>query len=113
MKHKRIEFGIETATLQDKLIIVAGRCYQGPISIGDSFDLIYTVEPVLTPSGYGPSTRGPEREVALRVETLWAYGHFLEELDTGLTAELTLSGRGGELLRPGAVLGVKHLANHE
>ncbi len=59
---------------------VAGRCYSGPVRLGDVFTQVATAD--------------DRRETALRVDQVLIYGGPSDELDPGLTAEIALSGPG-------------------
>lgn len=69
---------------------LAGRCYQGPIRIGDVF--------VEAAAGDG------QHEIALRLDQVLLYGRPSDELDPGLTAEITLSGAGARHVVAGVLL---------
>jgi hypothetical protein len=58
--------------------VVAGRCYEGPIVLGNRFCQLLT--------------RGQIVPVDLTVEEIRSYGHLLDEIDPVLTGELLLSG---------------------
>jgi hypothetical protein len=61
---------------------LAGRCYSGPIRLGDVFTVVVTAD--------------GEHEVALRVDRGLVYGRLLDEVHEGTSAEITLSGSGAE-----------------
>ncbi len=107
MNKKNIEFGVEFITERSgDRIGIAGRCYKGPIEIGDVFEAVYQYVPVKTLDDYArPSERIGETLVRLKVESMRAYGRSWQEIHEGLTAEMEVSGEGAELLKPGDVLG--------
>jgi hypothetical protein len=84
------EFGIHRVEVDRNQIKVAGRCFSGRIAVGQVFRKAYPME------GDGPE-RG-SMLIELTVERIMAYQHSLEEIDEGLTAELTLRGIGGDIL---------------
>ena len=76
--------------VEDDNARLAGRCYHGPIRLGDTFS---------------EAVKADERhEVALRVDALLFYGKPVPELHPGETAEVSLSGKGTELVTVGVVL---------
>lgn len=69
---------------------LAGRVYQGPVRVGDTFTSV---------------TTGTERhELELRVDALLFYGKPVPDVHESETAEITLSGKGTALVTAGAVL---------
>ncbi|HEX3784556.1 MAG TPA: hypothetical protein VHX38_33265 [Pseudonocardiaceae bacterium] len=83
------ELGGDPAARDDG-VHLAGRCYQGPILVGDVF-----VEAV---------TADGKQEIALRLDQVLLYGRPSDELDPGLTAEITLSGEGLQHVKAGVLL---------
>ena len=63
---------------------VGGRCWSGTLRVGDTFTEVR-------------SRRGTAA-ARLIVKSIELYGSPVDELETGLTAWITLSGDGGELL---------------
>ena len=107
MNHRLIEFGVDIVQQQSEdRIVVAGRCYKGPIYVGDIFTAIYQLTPTKIGIDYGPSIRAGDKSVSLTVEAIRAYQHTLDWLDEGLTAEIELSGEGAKLLESKFVLGM-------
>jgi hypothetical protein len=103
-----MEFSIEHFQQLPDCIIVAGRCYHGPINVGERFHCLYELVPELTENGYGPSKRNEQEQlVNLRIDAISAYNHSFIQLDPGMTAELELSGEGIEKIKKGLILGIK------
>jgi hypothetical protein len=99
------EFTVEIVTKHPNEVVVAGRCGNSPIRVGDVFTKIYAYTPILTMENYGrPRERINEESVQLKIDRIFTYGHFLDEIHPGLTAELFLVGEGDELLQVGKVL---------
>jgi len=85
-------FGVHgDATTSGEVTQVIGRCYTGPIRIGDAFR-----------SAQSPG--GERVAVALTVVAMDSYGHALDEIQEGLTARLTLRGTGADHLADETVL---------
>jgi len=85
------EFGVHGREQIGELTYVIGRCYQGPLRVGDVFQRFVTAD-------------GTELSVHLKVEGIQAYQHDFESIDEGLTARLRLAGSGTESLADGGVL---------
>jgi len=85
------EFGVHCVRQDDGELIVIGRCHRGPLRRG-------TVSCVVRPAS------GGEQPVNLVVDRIVAYRREPDEIDEGLTAELRVSGVGGELIAPQSVL---------
>jgi hypothetical protein len=81
--------------------VVRGRCLAGRFGIGSVFDSVFRLTDVRSPN----PVRADESSVQLRVDRIVAYRRELNEVDSGLTAMLELSGSGGENVRSGMVLG--------
>ena len=77
-----MQFGVHGVTDEGLATAVIGRCYVGPICVGDFFDQLISED----------EASGSGQPIRLRVLRIEAYGHDLPELDTGLTARLHLSG---------------------
>jgi hypothetical protein len=106
MKEGNITFTVEAITQLTDRLIIGGRCGDIPFKVGTTFEVIYRYPPARTLEDYGKFREHiDERPIALHVETIHSYGHFLNELPPGMTAEITLVGRGGDLLQQGDVLG--------
>ncbi|MBI1924413.1 hypothetical protein HYR99_09195 [Candidatus Poribacteria bacterium] len=104
---KQIVFTVEIIQRPPDRLLVGGRCCEGVIVRGDTFEAVYRYLPAKTLEDYGkPRERIEERPVSLRVEAIWAYRQWLNKLYPGMTARLELAGVGGELLREGDVLGI-------
>jgi hypothetical protein len=69
---------------------LAGRCYRGPLSRGDTFT--------------EASIAGHVHAVSLRINSLLFYGKNVDSLHEGETAEVALAGKGAERVIPGVVL---------
>lgn len=104
---RMIEFGVGGVEKSQTGYLVIGRCHENPIRIGDVFTAAYILTPVRTPDGgYVSSTRSGDRPVSLKVMSIEAYKHFLDELGPGSTARLELVGTGGADLMTGETLGL-------
>ena len=77
-----MQFGVHGVTGEGLATAVTGRCYVGPICVGDFFDHLISQD----------EASDPGQPIRLRVLRIEAYGQSLDELDTGLTARLYLSG---------------------
>jgi hypothetical protein len=88
-----IEFGVEEATVGDDQLFVTGRCYQGPIHVGDLFVVARQQQTTEVSEG------SDARAVRLTIKAIAAYGRSLEILDSGLTARLELAGAGATAVR--------------
>lgn len=71
-------------------VTLAGRCYQGPMRVGDVFT--------------EAESAGERHEVALAVASVLFYGKAVTELDPMSSAEITLTGQGVEGVTAGVVL---------
>jgi hypothetical protein len=81
--------------------LLYGRCSKGDISVGTVFGFVYDIVfDSYETSGQNVNTR----RVELTVDRIVAYGHELDELNEGITAELAVSGRGLEQLNSGSAL---------
>jgi hypothetical protein len=69
---------------------LAGRVYQGPVRVGDTFTSL--------------TASGSRHEIELRVDGLLFYGKPVPDVHESETAEITLSGKGTELVTAGVVL---------
>jgi hypothetical protein len=106
MTDKHIEFGVDTVEHDGSVVIVSGRCYKGPITLGDCFNLVYKLKTLKGSDGsYGPSLPFNKEQLSLCVEKIWSYGHTLDTMDEGLTGKLQLSGWKGRVLQHRDVLG--------
>lgn len=107
MSEKKIksEFGIENSYKESSAFIIEGRCYVGPIRVGDTFNFVYKAVPQKTESGFDRSQRIGHRAVNIRIDEIVAYTRKLDEIDSGLTARLTVSGEGADTLQNDDVLG--------
>jgi hypothetical protein len=109
MSQPVMEFSIEDfQQLSIDSITLIGRCYQGPINVGERFHCLYELVPQLTENGYSYSKRSQqEHSVNLRIDSISSYGHSLTQLDPGMTAKLELSGEGIEKVKRRWILGTK------
>jgi hypothetical protein len=87
------QFGVHGVERASDPTIVIGRCYIGPLRVGDVF-----VRNQL-PAGQ------ELRSIRLTIAHMEAYRHSMDELDEGLTARLTLTGDGGVTIVAESVLG--------
>lgn len=69
---------------------LAGRVYQGPVRVGDTFTSLARAE--------------SRHEIELRVDALLFYGKPVADVHESETAEITLSGKGSDLVTAGVVL---------
>lgn len=97
----RFEFSAEIVERTTNGLVVSGRCLAGSFRIGSTFLAAYRIADVHDPN----SAHVDECGVQLRVERIVAYRRDLDEVDSGLTAMLDLSGNGGELVQSGMVIG--------
>ena len=84
---------------------VGGRCYLGPIRLGDTFTAIFEfIGDIQDDTAY---TKQVIRRGLLHMEvkTITAYGYSLDQLDMGVSAALLLEGTGGDQLKLKLVLG--------
>lgn len=103
---REIEFIVESVKAHSNHILITGRCAKAKIRVGDYFSSTYSYLPVTKLEDYAqPAERTAERAVSLRVEAICSYGVPLDEIDSGLTAELTLSGSCEKTLNVADVLG--------
>lgn len=79
-----------------------GRCGDQPIRVGDVFDVVHQARHA---AGVDAGELSDARTVHLRVERIQAYQRKLEELGSGMTGTLDLSGQGLEFVTSGCVLG--------
>lgn len=96
-----IAFSVDRVGEVQGVFFVDGRCLQGPIHTGDTFTLIYKFADV-----NARTSKNDLAAVRLRVERLSAYRHSLDEIHTGLTARIELTGDPADLnhVKPGSVL---------
>jgi hypothetical protein len=76
--------------VEEDRVKLAGRVYQGPVRVGDTFTSVTQAE-----------TR---HEISLTVDALLFYGKPVPDVHESETAEITLSGTGTELVTAGVVL---------
>lgn len=106
---KEIEFIVELVERRPDGLWIAGRCAKGKIRIGDHFNAIYKYSPAAKLDDYAHSAeRTDERSVSLLVKAICSYGVLLDEIDSGLTAELALAGKNDSLPNVGDVLSGKN-----
>ena len=86
-------FGIHTARVEGDRLVVEGRCYSGVISLAQVFT-----------RSYPPNDEERAAALHLTVEGISAYGHNLDQIEEGLTAEIQFSGEFPEALVEGWVL---------
>lgn len=100
-----LEFGVHSITYDNEKTIVSGRCYLGPLRIGDQFKFVYEITCPKTEEGYVSSHRGNFFQVDLIIESIRAYGYSFDELAEGMTAEFVLTGQHNNAIQTGFVLG--------
>ncbi|MET0237947.1 MAG: hypothetical protein ABW224_25130 [Kibdelosporangium sp.] len=71
-------------------IRISGRCYRGPIRVGDFF----------TEARSG----GGDHDIALRVGAVIYHGELISDLVKGLSADIVLTGHGFQVVTPGVRL---------
>jgi hypothetical protein len=104
MEHNKIEFGISKINLEGCRAIIEGRCHYGPIVCGSTFTEISAITVEMTKKMAGPATLHHLAQIEIKVDSIWAYGHQLKELSSGMTARIEISGTGFEHLKAGLVL---------
>ena len=104
MEHNKIEFGISKINLEGCKAIIEGRCHYGPIVCESIFTEISSMTVKMTKEIAEPATLHHLAQVEIKVAAIWAYGHQLEELSSGMTARLEIIGTGFEHLKVGFVL---------
>ena len=105
MDSHRFEFGIALpVTHSDQGVVIRGRNHEGAIQLGAMFTRARTLEFRGPLTGELVRVWSNERKVCLRVERITAYGHDLQELSPGMTAQLELTGSGGTSLSKNDVL---------
>jgi hypothetical protein len=102
--HNRIEFGISDFKSIGNKATIEGRCHSGPIVPGDIFTVISEMTVLTSPQTVGPTKLCHLAALSLRVDSIWAYGHQINELSQTMTARLELTGTGCEHLKAGLVL---------
>ena len=100
----QIEFGISAVKSTGSNVVIEGRCHRGPIVLGDTFTVLSEMTVQITAQNCGPATLHPVASVEMKVDSIWAYGHFLKEISQTMTARLQLSGSGIDYLKVGFVL---------
>lgn len=101
-----IEFYVDHFYRKNDRFFIAGRCYKGPIRINDVFNVQYRLIPTEVDDGYGEAVKEDEIPLTVSIKSMRAYQHDLDELDTGLTAEIELIGDVNSV-QEGFVLGRK------
>jgi hypothetical protein len=102
-----IEFTVEALFIDDGTVFVDGRVCKEPIWLGDVFTRLYGYSQVWDPSQgeWVDTDPGPNQAVILRIDSIESYGRLWNELPSGMTARLGLSGKGSEFLQQGKLLG--------
>ncbi len=96
------------ATGESGRFTIIGRCGDEPIMVGDVFDAVFRYRHRRYPDEMGMEpVREFEHPACLRVESISAYQHSLDELGQGMTGSLVVSGEGSGCISPGWVLGAK------
>lgn len=97
----RRKFGVHGVELMAGGGIVIGRCFEGPINIGDGFSACHSYDAF-------PPEEPPRYQfiahVDLEVVKIEAYGFALESLDSGMTARIVLRGAGLQDVLVGSAL---------
>jgi hypothetical protein len=101
-----MEFGVVRVVSRDAQgLVIDGRCYQSELRVGGIFTLLYEVPLVDDGDTLRSEGRVNHQDVTLRVDRIEAYRREIEFINRGMTARLTLSGSGCDLVREGLVLG--------
>lgn len=102
-----IEFTVEALSRAGDSALVDGCACKAPIRAGDVFTELHGHSHTWDAAAglWVDVDPGPKLPVALRVESIEAYRHLLDELPSGMTARIRLSGSGAELLREDKILG--------
>lgn len=112
MRRSTREFGFVGVVNVNGRFGVDGRCWEGPLSIGDVFQQVYQLVPEgpRHESGWDWSA-SDFRQIALRIEEIVFCGKPIETISSGYTARLWLSGEGQDLIRNDGhdVLGIERL----
>jgi len=103
-KNNHKEFGISAVKLEGNKTTIEGRCHRGSIESGGSFTAISELIVQTTAQTVGPTSLRHLASVNMGVDSIWAYGQQLKELNQTMTARLELSGSGFEQLKVGLVL---------
>jgi hypothetical protein len=108
--NRHIEFTVERLAFEAGRALVDGRVSESPIKVGDVFTKIYGHKQRLdTKSGrWVAADPGPTHTIRLIIQSIDSYRRQWDELSSGMTARLTLSGDGLERLSEGRILGDDH-----
>jgi hypothetical protein len=91
-----MRFSIDNFQVQDESYHVTGICCEGPIKIGSQFLKAYKNPTKRTEKGeYEFLGREDIKDTKLLVKEITAYRRSLEELPTGMTGEMILTGEQG------------------
>ena len=104
----RIEFSVEVIRREGDSLFIGGRCYDSPIRLGDRFSEAFRYRPVESIDDYGqPAQRVAHSEhvIDLEVKSIKIYGINVNQIDSGLTAELQMIGSADKQLEEGEVMG--------
>ena len=110
MKRSKKEFGVVKTLRDDDHLMVDGRCFEGPLAVGDVFRQLYRLAPVVPKTEAGWNLVAADfRQVSLRIDDIIYFRQSIESLSTGHTARLSLAGDGLELVRDDGyeVLGIE------
>ena len=102
-----IVFTVEAILQTDGTTFVDGRVCKAPIRLGDVFTRLYGHSQRWDAVGgkWVEIDPGPTLSIALRIESIESYKRFFDELPSGMTARIELSGAGVELLQEGKIIG--------
>jgi hypothetical protein len=105
--NRHIEFTVDRLTPEDGRALVDGRVCESPIRVGDVFTKIYGHKQRLdTKQGqWVAADPDPTHTVRLVIQTIDSYRRLWDELSSGMTARLTLTGDGLDRLSEGRILG--------
>ena len=78
----------------EKIFSIDGRLTCGTLKIGDVFNTLYNYNFIYdyTSMSYENIELLDERNILLEIQRICVYGHFIEEMESGLTARLFLTG---------------------
>lgn len=106
MSSNSIQFSVdEVRHLAHNGYAISGRCELGPFDVGDTFDKVLDFLMQKPPNEHEIAETHVVETVSLRVDRICSYHHEFERLEQGMTAELFLSGSGGDKLKVGHSIG--------
>jgi hypothetical protein len=103
--NRHVEFTVERLKSEDGRALVDGRVCESPIRVGDVFTRLYGHKQHWDGKQWVNVDPGPTYTVRLVIQSIDSYRRQWEELSPGMTARLTLTGNGLDLLSEGRILG--------